>query len=180
MLRMYSNQDPHESPFSRLLRHEKGCWGPILTRILIQSPRTTRKGMLKPSFNPDHHENLVMPPEIEDRRVGAYCFCIVCPSIIPKNFNLGFNLLMVRTRALKFHKSIFCDTTFPRVPQKLTLWLWPWCLTYCLKALTMAISFEWYVLGLSCFTWVFYCDKTFPWVPTGLTCDLDLYVWPTY
>jgi hypothetical protein len=33
MWSIYSKPDPHESPFNRLLRHTKGCGGPILTRI---------------------------------------------------------------------------------------------------------------------------------------------------
>jgi hypothetical protein len=33
MWRIYSNPDPHGSPFSRLLRHARGCWGPIHTQI---------------------------------------------------------------------------------------------------------------------------------------------------
>jgi hypothetical protein len=32
--RTYSNPDLHGSPFSRLLRHARGCWGPVLTWIL--------------------------------------------------------------------------------------------------------------------------------------------------
>jgi hypothetical protein len=35
MWRIYSNPDPHGSPISHLLRHTKGCGGPILTRILM-------------------------------------------------------------------------------------------------------------------------------------------------
>jgi hypothetical protein len=34
MWRIYSNPDPHRSPFSCLLRHTRGYGGPILTRIL--------------------------------------------------------------------------------------------------------------------------------------------------
>jgi hypothetical protein len=34
MWRTNSNQDPHGSPFIRLLRHTRECGGPILTRIL--------------------------------------------------------------------------------------------------------------------------------------------------
>jgi hypothetical protein len=34
MLRTYSYPDPHGSPFSRLLRHARGCRWPILIRIL--------------------------------------------------------------------------------------------------------------------------------------------------
>jgi hypothetical protein len=44
--------------FSRLLRHKRGCGGSILTgssRVPIQSPLTTRKGMLKTYFYPDPH-----------------------------------------------------------------------------------------------------------------------------
>jgi hypothetical protein len=33
MWRTYSNPDPQGSPFSRLLRHARGCWGSILARI---------------------------------------------------------------------------------------------------------------------------------------------------
>jgi hypothetical protein len=34
MPRTFYNPDFHRSPFSRLLRHGRGCWKPILTRIL--------------------------------------------------------------------------------------------------------------------------------------------------
>jgi hypothetical protein len=34
MWRIYSNPDPHGPPISRLLRHTRGCGGPIQTRIL--------------------------------------------------------------------------------------------------------------------------------------------------
>jgi hypothetical protein len=34
MRKTYSNPDPHRPPFSRLLRHTRGCGGLILTRIL--------------------------------------------------------------------------------------------------------------------------------------------------
>jgi hypothetical protein len=44
---------------------------------------------------------------------------------------------------------------FPWVPKNLTLWHWLWCLTYLLKTLTLAVSFEWYVLGPWYFTRVF-------------------------
>jgi hypothetical protein len=40
--------------------------------------------------------------------------------------------------------------------KKLTLWPWHWCLTLLLKTITLAISFDWYVLGLIfhvCFFW---------------------------
>jgi hypothetical protein len=62
--------------------------------------------------------------------------------------------------------SIPCDKTFYMGA------LWHWCLTNVLKTLTLAISFDWYVLGLWHFTVSVPCDKTFPWVPKNLT------LWP--
>jgi hypothetical protein len=38
MWRTYSHLDSHGSPFSRLLRHARGCRGPILTLILMGKP----------------------------------------------------------------------------------------------------------------------------------------------
>jgi hypothetical protein len=45
--------------------------------------------------------------------------------------------------------------------------LWPWCLTYLLKTLTLAITFRWYVLWCWYFTWVL-----LSWVPNFF--DLDV------
>jgi hypothetical protein len=59
-----------------------------------------------------------------------------------KNFNLGYNFWIVKNRALIFHLSIPCDKTFPWVHIFFTPWLWPLCLTYILKTLTMPRSFE--------------------------------------
>jgi hypothetical protein len=39
--RIYSNSDPHGSPFSRLLRHTGGYEGPILTQILTGADNLT-------------------------------------------------------------------------------------------------------------------------------------------
>jgi hypothetical protein len=58
---------------------------------------------------------------------------------------------MVSTRASIFHMSVPCGKTFPWVPNFLTMWSWPWCLTYLLKTLTLAITFKWYVRGRSYF-----------------------------
>ena len=43
MWRIYSTPDPHGSPISRLLRHTRGCGGPILTRILTGSLSTVKR-----------------------------------------------------------------------------------------------------------------------------------------
>ena len=63
-----------------------------------------------------------------------------------------------------------CYKTFLWIPDILTLWPWPWCLTYLIKTLTLAISFEWYVLGLHYFNWLFLvtrlsheCQLIWPW-----------------
>jgi hypothetical protein len=37
MWRIYSYPDPHESPFYRLLRHTRGCGGPIRSQILTDT-----------------------------------------------------------------------------------------------------------------------------------------------
>jgi hypothetical protein len=43
------------APFRRLLRHTRGCGGPIVTRIPFQSPLMTHKGMWRTYSNPDPH-----------------------------------------------------------------------------------------------------------------------------
>jgi hypothetical protein len=113
-------------------------------------------------------------PEIEDRE--AYCFCPVCHSVL--NFNLAYNFWMVCTRALIFPMSVPYGKTFPWVPNFLTMW--PWCLTYLQKTLTLAITFKWYVLGCWYFTWVFLVTRYFHGCQNFWPCDLDLDIWPTY
>jgi hypothetical protein len=54
-----------------------------------------------------------------------------------------------------------CDKTFLWVPKSLTLWPWPWCLIYLLKTLTLAISFEWFALGLWHYTWISLVTRPF-------------------
>jgi hypothetical protein len=95
--------------------------------------------------------------------------------LLTENFNLGsFIFWMACIRILIFHMSICCDKNFPQVPSGLTLWPWPWCLMYILKTLTIHISFDWYVLELWYFTWVFVVTRWFQWVRTGLI----LWTWP--
>jgi hypothetical protein len=90
-----------------------------------------------------------------------------------QKLNLGYIFWMVGIRALTFHMSIPCNKTFSLRP-------WPWCLTYLLKTLILAISFERYVLGLWYFTWVFLLASPFHWYKQIRPCDLDIGVWPTY
>ena len=64
----------------------------------------------------------------------------VCPSV-QNNLNLDHNFLSKGDRALILHKCIPCDKTFLSIPKFLTLWPWPWLLTYFWKNLTLAIAF---------------------------------------
>ena len=94
--------------------------------------------------------------------------------LLLKNFNLGHNFLTRRGRAFIFHIYIPCDKTFPWVPTFLTLWPWPWSLTYFKKNFNLGHSFltkrgRAFILHM-----YIPCDKTFPWVPKFLT----LWPWP--
>jgi hypothetical protein len=59
------------------------------------------------------------------------------------------------------------------------LWPCPWCLTYFLKTLTLG-TFEWIVVGISYFTWVFFVTRPITWYQTFWSCDLYHGVWPTF
>jgi hypothetical protein len=68
--------------------------------------------------------------------------------LLIENFNIGYIFWLISTKALAFHVSVSCDKTFLWVPTNMTFW--PWCLT-----------FEWYILGLWYFTWVFLVTKPY-------------------
>ena len=88
-----------------------------------------------------------------------------------KKLNLGYNFWTKRDEAFILHMLVPCDKTFLSVPKKLTLWPWPWLLTYFWKNFTLAIPFE---IRLSYYRYVIPCDKTFRSVPKKLT----LWPWP--
>jgi hypothetical protein len=94
-----------------------------------------------------------MPPG--SKIVGHIVFVLSVILSSAKNVNLGYNFWMVRVRAVIFQMSIPFDKTFPLVPTFFTLW--PWCLRYMyvLNTLTLAIYFDWKVLGRWHFTRVF-------------------------
>jgi hypothetical protein len=50
-----------------------------------------------------------------------------------ESIDIGYIFWMVCTRSVIFHISFPWDKTFPWVPTNLTLWPWPWSLTYTLK-----------------------------------------------
>jgi hypothetical protein len=102
-----------------------------------------------------------------------------------KNFNIGHIFWMVSDRAFIFHMCVPYDRTFLLVPKFLTLW--PWSLTHFLKTFTLAISFEWEVIGLLYFiyAWFLWQDlyigavilKSWPWVLTMMATSGICLVW---
>ena len=105
--------------------------------------------------------------------------------LLLKKINLGHNFWTKRDRAFIFHVCISCDKTFMSIQKFLTSWPWPWLLTYFWKKLTLAITFEPKVIGLSYFTWLYISyGKTFlletkfftlwPWLLTYFWKKLNL------
>ena len=84
-----------------------------------------------------------------------------------EHFNLANYIWTVSARALIFYMSIPCDKTFPWVPLFSTLWPWHWSLTHFWgKTLTLLITFEWWVLELWYFIWVFQVTTLVSWEDT--------------
>ena len=78
-----------------------------------------------------------------------------------ESFNLANNFWTVSARALIFHMNIPCDMTFLWIPVWLTLWPWPQSFTYFFKTLILLITFEFWVLELWYFTWIFFLMRSF-------------------
>jgi hypothetical protein len=104
--------------------------------------------------------------EWQDLSMGTNRFDLVkltfALDLLNEKFNLGYIFWMVCTRTLIFHMRVCCVKSFQWVSTGLTLWPWRLCLTSLLKTLTLAVSFEWYVLRLWYFTWSVPWDKTLP------------------
>jgi hypothetical protein len=75
-----------------------------------------------------------------------------------KLYNIDHIFWMASDNAFIFHMSVPYDKTF-----LLTLWPWPWSSTRFSKTLTLAISFEWQVIGLSYFICVYLMTSPFYW-----------------
>ena len=95
------------------------------------------------------------------RSLGGYIG--ITPSVRPSvrlsvqsKLNLGYNFSTNRDKAFILHMLVPCDKTFLSIPKILTLWPWPWLLTYFWKNLTLAITFEPKVIVLQ------YCTYLFP------------------
>ena len=97
-----------------------------------------------------------------------------------KKLNLGHNFWTKRDRAFIFHMWISYGKTFLSIPKFLTLWPWPWLLTYFWKNLTLAITFEPKEIGLPDFTCVFLMARPFCWYQDFWLRDLDLDFWPSF
>jgi hypothetical protein len=91
-----------------------------------------------------------------------------------KNSNLGYIFWMVCTRNIIFDMSFSPGKSFPRVPTDLTLWPWPWCLTYILKKINHVYNFWTACIRTLRFhkSTCFNCEKFFQLVLTGLA------LWP--
>ena len=61
--------------------------------------------------------------------------------LLLKNFNLGHSFLTRRGRTFILHICIPYDKTFLFIQKILTLWPWPWSLTY-FKKLSWTMTFE--------------------------------------
>ena len=91
------------------------------------------------------------------------------------------NILTKRDEAFIIHVSILCGKTFQLVPKILTLWPWPWLLTYFWKNLTLALTFEPREIGLSYYAWIFlvarpFCSyQNFNFDPMTLTSNLTYF-----
>ena len=103
----------------------------------------------------------------------------VCPSVQSK-LNLGYNFSTKRDKALIWHTLVPCDKTFLPVPKILTLWPWPWLLTYFCKNLTLAITFEPREIRLSYYRHAFLAARPFCPYQKYWPGDLDLDFWPTF
>ena len=56
--------------------------------------------------------------------------------LLLKKLNLGYNFWTKRDKAFILQVCIPCGKTFLSIPKNLTLWPWPWLLTYFWKNLT--------------------------------------------
>ena len=102
---------------------------------------------------------------------------------VQSKLNLGYNFSTNRDKALILHRLVPSDKTFLKflsLPKNLTLWPWPWLLTYFCKNLTLAITFEPRGIRLSCYRHAFLATRPFCPYQKFLPCDLDLDFWPTF
>ena len=100
--------------------------------------------------------------------------------LLLKKLNLGYNFWTKRDKAFIVQVCIPCGKTFLSIPKILTLWPWPWLLTYFWKNLTLAITFEPREIRLSYYTCWFLLTRPFCPYQKNWPYDLDLDFWPTF
>ena len=118
---------------------------------------------------------LLYPPQT--KFWGVYRNHPVCLSVrlsVQSKLNLGYNFSTFRDKAFILHMLVPCDKTFLSVPKNLTLWPWPWLLTYFWKKLNLGYNFwtkrdKAFILQV-CIP----CGKSFLSIPRILT----LWQWP--
>ena len=94
--------------------------------------------------------------------------------LLLKKLNLGYNIWTKRDKASILHMFVPFDKTFLSIPKYLTLWPWPWLLTYFWKKLNLGYNIwtkrdKAFILHM-----LVPCNKTFLSVPKKLT----LWPWP--
>ena len=112
--------------------------------------------------------NIIIPPANEVwgvYRNHPVCLSVclsVCSSVQSK-LNLGYNFLTNWDKAFILHMWMPCEKTFLPVPKILTLWPWPWLLTYlCLKKkLNLGYNFWTKRDRAFIFHMCIFCAKTF-------------------
>jgi hypothetical protein len=97
-----------------------------------------------------------------------------------KNFNLVNNFWLVGARAFIFDMCTPYGKTFHLIPWPWPSDLWHWSLTYFLKTLSLVVTFDWWVVGVSYFTWIFVVVRPFFWYHDFDFLTFDLRVWPIF
>ena len=95
--------------------------------------------------------------------------------LLLKKLNLGYNFWTKRDKAFILHMLVPCDKTFLPVPKNLTLWPWPWLLTYFWKKLNLGYNL-WTKIHKSFIAHICIpCGKTFLSIPKNF--DLVTLTW---
>ena len=97
--------------------------------------------------------------------------------LLLKKLSLGYNFWTNRDTAFILQVCIPCGKTFLSIPKSLTLWPWPWLLTYFWKKLNLGYNFwtkrdKAFILQV-CIP----CGKTFLSIPKILTLWPLTYFW---
>ena len=104
-----------------------------------------------------------------DTKIFDFVTLTLTFDLLLKKLNLGHNFWTKRDRAFIFHMCISCDKTFLPIPKFLTLWPWPWLLTYFWKKLNLGNNFWTKRDRTFIFHMCISCDKTFLPIPKFLT-----------